>query len=103
MNIFSRDSFWQKLSILAGLFLLMAIFSMVFLTANIEIKDFDLWLHLGMGRYIWNNGFHIPTTDILSCSIAGKPWNTLSPFGIFYMPIRMLSRYDRCGLMSAVG
>ena len=74
MEIFKRDSLWQKLCIISGLMLLMAIFCMLFFTANIEIKDFDLWLHLGVGGHIWQNGFHVPGSDFLSCTIAGKPW-----------------------------
>jgi hypothetical protein len=39
-----------------------------------EVKVLDLWLHLGMGRAIVNNGFQVPAVDILSCTIPGKPW-----------------------------
>ena len=51
-----------------GVFFGLAVFS-----ASIEIKDLDLWLHLGTGRYISVNGY-VPAHDVLSCTIAGKPW-----------------------------
>src|SRR6185295_10554670 len=41
--------------------------------ANIEIKDIDLWLHIGTGRFILGT-FGVPQVDILSCTIAGQPW-----------------------------
>jgi tetratricopeptide (TPR) repeat protein len=59
---------------LAGFFALTAIFALLVFVANIEVKDLDLWLHLGMGRTIVNNGFQVPAVDILSCTIPGKPW-----------------------------
>jgi len=68
------DAFWKRLSIIVGLFLLAAVFAVHIFVANMEIKDLDLWLHIGVGRYIVQHGFHIPSVDVLSCSIAGKPW-----------------------------
>ena len=68
------ERFWKNLSHLAGLFSLVAVFSLLVFAANIEIKDLDLWLHIGMGRYIVTHGFAVPSVDVLSCSIAGKPW-----------------------------
>jgi len=67
-------SFWERLSIITGLLVLAALFGLMFFVANIEIKDLDLWLHIGTGRWIVNNGFQIPQTDVLSCTITGKPW-----------------------------
>lgn len=51
----------------------MAIFGALVISANIEIKDLDLWLHIAMGKFITLHRF-IPSVDILSCSIAGSPW-----------------------------
>ena len=67
-------SFWERLSIITGLVVLAALFGLMVFVANIEIKDLDLWLHIGTGRWIVNNGFQIPQGDILSCTIPGKPW-----------------------------
>ena len=68
------DAFWKRLSLLTGLIVLAAIFGLMVFVANIEIKDLDLWLHMGMGKYIVQHGLHVPKVDILSCTIAGKPW-----------------------------
>ena len=67
------ENFWKKFSSWAGMLPLGAIFGLVFYMAHLEVKDLDLWLHIGVGRYIVTNGV-IPFTDILSCSIAGTPW-----------------------------
>ncbi|MCR4336463.1 MAG: glycosyltransferase family 39 protein, partial [Candidatus Omnitrophica bacterium] len=68
------ENFWKRLSLLAGYVALIAIFSLLSFMANIEIKDLDLWLHIGMGRYIVGHGFQVPSVDVLSCTIAGQPW-----------------------------
>lgn len=68
------DAFWRRVSLVLGLIVLAEIFGLMVFVANIEIKDLDLWLHIGMGKYIVQHGFHVPQTDILSCTIAGKPW-----------------------------
>ena len=68
------DSFYRRLSLIFGFFVIAAIFAMQAFVANLEIKDLDLWLHLGVGRHIVENGFHIPDVDFLSCTIAGKSW-----------------------------
>ncbi len=67
------DKFWQRLSYIAGLMAIGVLFGLTAFSASLEIKDLDLWLHLGMGRYIAHNGY-VPTHDVLSCTIAGKPW-----------------------------
>lgn len=67
------ENFWKRFSYWAGMLPLGAIFGLVFYMAHIEVKDLDLWLHIGVGRYIVTNGV-VPFTDILSCSIAGTPW-----------------------------
>ena len=50
-----------------------AIFGIVFYMAHLEVKDLDLWLHIGVGRFIVTNGV-VPHFDVLSCTIAGTPW-----------------------------
>ncbi|MCK5579828.1 MAG: tetratricopeptide repeat protein [Candidatus Omnitrophica bacterium] len=68
------DDFYRRLSLSFGCLALLAIFSLLVFVANLEIKDLDLWLHLGMGRHIVNNGFQVPDVDMLSCTVAGSPW-----------------------------
>jgi len=68
------DTFYSRLNLIFGFLVLGAIFSMQTFVANIEIKDLDLWLHIGTGRFIVENGFHVPGTDFLSCTVAGHPW-----------------------------
>jgi len=68
------DSFYQKLSNIMGLFVLVAIFCLLVMMANLELKDFDIWLHMGVGQHIVENGFQIPDKDVLSSTVAGKPW-----------------------------
>jgi len=98
------DNFWKILSYLCGLFLLAALFVVVFFTAHVELKDLDLWLHLAVGRFITQNGF-VPTTDILTCSLAGQPWinhewffqiiiynvfDTWGPNGVIYLQVGLV-------------
>ena len=67
------ENFWKKFSYWAGLLPLGAIFGLVFYLAHLEVKDLDLWLHIGVGRFIVTQGV-IPFSDVLSCTIAGTPW-----------------------------
>jgi tetratricopeptide (TPR) repeat protein len=67
------DGIFKKISYLVGLLPIGAIFGLAAYMAQIEIKDLDLWLHLGVGRFIMQNHY-IPWNDVLSCTIAGKPW-----------------------------
>ncbi|MCK4882022.1 MAG: hypothetical protein KAS92_03255, partial [Candidatus Omnitrophica bacterium] len=67
------DNFWKKIDRILGLLPLAAIFAVLVVSANIEIKDLDLWLHIAMGRFITLHRF-VPSVDVLSCSIAGAPW-----------------------------
>ncbi|HQP10660.1 MAG TPA: tetratricopeptide repeat protein [Candidatus Omnitrophota bacterium] len=67
------DNFWKKFDYLTGLLPFASIFALVVISANLEIKDLDLWLHLGMGKFITLNHF-VPSADILSCTIQGSPW-----------------------------
>jgi len=68
-----KDKYWEKISHYIGLLPIGALFGLVAFVANIEIKDLDLWLHLGVGKFIWQNHI-VPNVDILSCSFAGNPW-----------------------------
>jgi len=68
------DNFWKRLNIIAGVFVLLMTFCLLVFMAHLEIKDLDLWLHIGLGRYIVQNSFQVPSVDILSCTVAGTPW-----------------------------
>ncbi len=69
------DNFWRRLNLIAGFFVLLSTIGFLVFMAHLEIKDLDLWLHIGMGRYIVGHNFHVPTVDILSCTLApGTPW-----------------------------
>jgi len=68
------DNFWKKISYYAGYIPIGALFGLVVYFANFEIRDLDLWLHIAMGRFIAVNHF-VPDFDVLSCSLAGAPWN----------------------------
>ena len=65
--------FWKNLNYLFGLGAIGTLFVLIFFAAQIEIKDLDLWLHIGTGRYIVENQ-SIPKVDVLSCAMADKPW-----------------------------
>ena len=67
------NNFWKNVSYYFGLISIFVLFGLVVMAANIEIKDLDLWLHLKMGEIITQSK-HVPDVDILSCTIAGKPW-----------------------------
>ncbi len=64
---------WKKINQFIGLLPISAVFVLVVFSANIEIKDLDLWLHLAMGKFITLH-HSIPKIDILSCTIGGQPW-----------------------------
>jgi len=65
--------FWKKVSIYAGWIAIAFLCALIIISANIEIKDLDLWLHLASGRYIAQT-YQVPHTDIFSCTVSGKPW-----------------------------
>ncbi len=67
------DLFWKRLNHLAGFAAIGVLFGVIVLTAHLEIRDFDLWLHIGVGQFIVQNGY-VPAQDILSYTIAGTPW-----------------------------
>jgi len=63
----------KRLNYVIGLLPLAALFAVMTFVARIEVKDLDLWLHIAMGRFI-SQHHYIPNVDVLSCTIAGKPW-----------------------------
>ena len=67
------EKFWQRLSYIFGILAIGVVFGMTAFMASLEIKDLDLWLHLKMGKVISEHQT-VPTSDMLSCTIAGKPW-----------------------------
>jgi len=67
------EKFWQRLNYISGMLAIGVVFSFTAFLASLEIKDLDLWLHLKMGQYISETKL-VPSSDILSCSISGKPW-----------------------------
>ncbi|MDE1921345.1 MAG: tetratricopeptide repeat protein [Candidatus Omnitrophica bacterium] len=67
------ERFWRHLSVTFGWLAIGLLFCLVTFSSSLEIKDLDLWLHLRMGWWIWQHGF-VPHYDVLSCTIAGKPW-----------------------------
>lgn len=67
------DHFWNMVNRCFGVMCLAAVMLLALFTASIEIKDFDLWLHYGMGRFILEHGY-VPFIDVLSNSVYGEPW-----------------------------
>lgn len=67
------DNFFKQLSQIAGLMAIAVVFGLTAFASNLEIKDLDLWLHIKTGEYICQH-HTVPSHDVLSCSIAGKPW-----------------------------
>lgn len=68
-----NERVWRKISYFSGLLAVGSLFGLVAYMATLEIKDFDIWLHIAAGKFITLNHI-IPRTDILSCSLEGKPW-----------------------------
>ncbi|MDE2028526.1 MAG: hypothetical protein KGJ11_08295, partial [Candidatus Omnitrophica bacterium] len=67
------ERFWRHLSFALGWIAIGMLFCLVTFTSSLEVRDLDLWLHLRMGWWISQHGF-VPNHDVLSCTIAGKPW-----------------------------
>jgi len=67
------ERFWKNLSTTLGWLSFGVLFALLTFISSMEIKDLDLWLHLRMGYWISHHGF-VPSYDVLSCTIAGKPW-----------------------------
>ena len=67
------ERFWKNLSTTFGWLSIGMLFGLITFSSSLEIKDLDLWLHLRMGWWICHHGF-VPNYDVLSCTIAGKPW-----------------------------
>jgi len=69
----NTERFTKNLSTVVGWLSIGMFFALVTFSSSLEIKDLDLWLHLRMGWWIVHHGF-VPNYDVLSCTIAGKPW-----------------------------
>lgn len=69
-----REKHWNMISRWAGYIAIGLLFGITSFMGNLEIKDLDLWLHIGAGRFITRNGY-IPLFDIFSSTIAGQPWD----------------------------
>jgi tetratricopeptide (TPR) repeat protein len=67
------EKIWQKINYFIGLLPVGALFGLAYFVSGVEIKDLDLWLHLGVGKYITEHR-NVPFQDVLSCTIAGKSW-----------------------------
>ncbi|MBZ0165445.1 MAG: hypothetical protein K8I00_01470, partial [Candidatus Omnitrophica bacterium] len=65
---------FEKLNIYVGLFVVGALFGLLIFVSGVEIKDLDLWLHLGVGKFIMLSG-SVPQEDIFSVVTTGKFWN----------------------------
>lgn len=66
-------SFWKRLNVYTGWIALIVLFGLTIFTANVEIKDVDLWLHIATGRYIVDT-LSVPDHDVLSFTINNHPW-----------------------------
>ena len=83
-------SLWKKLSYILGLLAIGVLFGLVVFSANIEIRDLDLWLHLKMGEFIVQHHY-VPQVDVLSCSISGKPW--INHEWLFQVIVYLVNKY----------
>ncbi len=96
------DFFYRTLSRITGYFAFGVLLGLYALSTNIEIKDLDLWLHLKMGKFIIEH-WSIPHVDVLSCSIAGKPWiNHEWLFQVVVYTIKTLWGFDGLITMQVV-
>ncbi len=68
----SRE-FWSNLNTIAGYFTIAALFAFAILSAHLEIKDLDLWLHVKTGEVIMQQG-HVPNSDLYSATLNQKGW-----------------------------
>ena len=67
------DRLWRWINYFFGFLAISVLLWLTVVLSNIEIKDLDIWLHIGMGRFIVAN-LYVPAHDILSCTIHGAPW-----------------------------
>ncbi len=65
--------FYRNLTKSFGFLAFGVLFSVIAFASLVEIKDLDLWLHIKMGEIITSTG-NVPAQDVLSGTIAGKPW-----------------------------
>ncbi|MCB9721160.1 MAG: tetratricopeptide repeat protein [Candidatus Omnitrophica bacterium] len=64
----------EKANIYVGLFVVGALFGLLIFVSGVEIKDLDLWLHLGVGKYIMLSG-SVPQEDLFNVVTTGHFWN----------------------------
>ena len=69
----SFKNFLVRFDKFLGLFVVIAVFTLIFITAHRAIFDLDIWLHLKAGEFIAQNKI-IPSHDIFSFTMQGKPW-----------------------------
>ena len=67
------DLFWRRVSKAFGLLAIGVLFGILTVSSHVEMKDLDIWLHIGVGRFIVQN-FYVPGVDILSHTVAGTLW-----------------------------
>jgi tetratricopeptide (TPR) repeat protein len=88
------DWFWKRLEVFVSWLLVALLFALAVFLSTVEIKDLDLWLHLGVGRYILSHSV-IPQVDFLSCTFAGAPWiNHEWLFQVFLASVETLVGID---------
>ena len=96
------DNFWSKLSHVTGLIALAVLIGLTAFATNLEIRDLDIWLHLRTGQYIAQH-HTVPHTDVLSCTIASKPWtNHEWLFQLIVYYIHKLAGFDGLQTMQSV-
>jgi len=69
----SIKSFLVGLDKFFGVAVVAAVFCWIYVIAHRAIFGLDVWLHLKTGEFILQNGI-IPTHDIFSFTVQGKPW-----------------------------
>ena len=89
---FNLEVFWNKLNLYMSWVFVAVLFIFLGFLLCIEIKGFDIWFHIGIGKYIWQKAF-IPTVDIFSFTAYGQLWVN---YGWLYQIISFLS-FDSLG------
>ena len=95
-------AFWEKINGVTGYFLFAAVVSLAVLSAHLEIKDLDLWLHLKTGQVITQE-YQVPAKDILSATIASKDWNNHEwLFQVLVAKVHAFGGFDALILMQVI-
>ncbi len=94
--------FWDQLNVIIGYFAIAVIVALAILSAHLEIKDLDLWLHVRTGQVITQE-LSVPSHDIYSCTIAGKAWvNHEWLFQVIAAKIHAVGGFDALIMMQVV-